>query len=121
MLTLGKFSIVQSMHPANLFRDDGTPAYTIFVKRRAYAPPCISIDIPGMPSGRYQKRVSIVLKDVEDTWRRVADLWIEGIGLSKRTTTGRMAYESIGGTRPVSASVRDSNRIEAGFSGSLTP
>ena len=94
MLTLGKFSIVQSMHTANLFRDDGTPAYTIFVKRRAYAPPCISIDIPGMPSGRYQKRVSIVLKDVEDTWRRVADLWMEGFGLSKRTTTGRMAYES---------------------------
>jgi hypothetical protein len=82
------------MYPTNLFRDDGTPAYTIFVKRRAYAPPCIAIDIPGTPTGRYQKRVSIVLKDVEQTWLRAADLWMEGCGLSKRTTTGRLAYES---------------------------
>jgi hypothetical protein len=77
---------------SRLFREDGTPTCTIFVKRRTYAPPCIAIDIPETSTGRYQKRVSIVLKDVEETWRKVADHWMNGLGLSKRNACGRDAY-----------------------------
>jgi hypothetical protein len=75
-----------------LFRPDGTPKYLRFDRsNRRLKPPSIAIDIGWKRKTRFQHRVGVPAKDVEETWALVGEMWLAAVGLTKRSAAGRKA------------------------------
>ena len=77
-----------------LFRDDGSPKHVRFDRSgRARKPPAIVVDIIFDKHTRFQKTLPVSARDVANTWSKVGDAWLSGLGMTKRAEIGREVYE----------------------------